>query len=138
MAALVAPTSLCLQFERNNSNYASCWLASQRRRRHLAAHLANRFPYHHLDSPRISRFWTTLEHSRSRQRALSPRHRIIKMAEEDVDWGMDEDFDPWQGAEEQSGVSVAEQHSSVDAKERNGMETPSLRSNRSLIPLLDR
>ncbi|GHJ84054.1 hypothetical protein NliqN6_0456 [Naganishia liquefaciens] len=41
------------------------------------------------------------------------------MAEEDVDWGMDEDFDPWQGAEEVNGSAAAERP--VD-ENRNGQE----------------
>lgn len=48
------------------------------------------------------------------------------MAEEDVDWGMDEDFDPWQGAEEPSSVPAVENQSNVDAHERNGTNALSL------------
>ena len=43
------------------------------------------------------------------------------MAEEDVDWGMDEDFDPWQGAEEVNGSAAAERP--VD-ENRNGRCLP--------------
>jgi hypothetical protein len=42
------------------------------------------------------------------------------MAEEDVDWGMDEDFDPWQGAEEQASGSVAAPPMNVESSHRDG------------------
>jgi hypothetical protein len=41
------------------------------------------------------------------------------MAEEDVDWGMDDDFDPWQPAEEQAVVSHSAALPSVGANDGN-------------------
>ncbi|KAJ9103925.1 hypothetical protein QFC21_002388 [Naganishia friedmannii] len=41
------------------------------------------------------------------------------MAEEDVDWGMDDDFDPWQPAEEQAVVFNSTPHPSVGTDDGN-------------------